>query len=81
MNNKDLQVLYNYITNEIKDNEIKEFITELRAYVNNGSWYDYELTTDDYNDTCMNITSSHSLKSKDSINNLIDDLENMKEVF
>ena len=81
MNNKDLQVLYNYITNEIKNDEIKEFISELREYVINGSYCDYEITTDDYNNTCINITTSHSLKSKDSIKNLIDELENIKEMF
>lgn len=81
MENKELQVIYNYIVNNVKDKDIKEFITALKDYVINGSYIDYELTTNDYNNTCLEITLSHGLVSRDSINNLIYDLESTKDIM
>lgn len=81
MEDKDLQVIYNYLTNNIDDKKIKELIYFLQDYVINGSLQDYELTTDDYNEVSRNIVTSHSLMSHDSIDNLINELQNIKEMF
>lgn len=45
--NKDLQVIYNYLTNEVPNDEIKELVIYLREYVLNGSWVEYETTPED----------------------------------
>jgi hypothetical protein len=45
--NKNLQVIYNYLTNDVSDEEIRELAIYLREYVLNGSWVEYETTEED----------------------------------
>lgn len=42
MKNKELQVLYNYIVNNVDDKDIKEFISYLQDYVYNGAMVDFD---------------------------------------
>jgi hypothetical protein len=45
--NKNLQVIYNYLTNDVSDEEIRELAIYLREYALNGSWVEYETTEED----------------------------------
>lgn len=71
---KELQVIYNYLVNDVSRNELRELVIYLREFINNGSLVDFELTTDDFNDLCMRVTTSHVLVSRTSVNHLINDL-------
>lgn len=72
--NKDLQVIYNYLINDVSRNDLRELIIYLKEFVNNGHMVDFKLTTEDFNDLCMNITTSHCLATRTSVNHLIEDL-------
>lgn len=72
--NKELQTIYNYLVNDVSRNDLRELVIYLREFINNGYLADFELTTDDFNELCVNITTSHILASKTSINHLINDL-------
>lgn len=45
--NKDLQVIYNYLTNEVPNEQIKELVIYLREFLFDGSWIEYETTPKD----------------------------------
>ena len=79
MKNNTLQVIYTYLINNVEDKDILELANELREYVINGSFTDYEITTIDYSDMFEEMVRQNPFTSKESIQNMIYALENIKE--
>ena len=78
-NNNTLQVIYTYLVNNVEDKDILELANELREYVVNGSFTDYEITTIDYSDMFEEMVRNNPFTSKESIQNMIYALENIQE--
>lgn len=45
--NKFLQVIYNYLTNDVSNDEIRELVIYLRHYVENDYTIDFETSAND----------------------------------
>lgn len=45
--NKDLQVIYNYLINDVSNDEIRELIIYLKEYTLNGLSVDYSTSKED----------------------------------
>lgn len=80
MKNRNCEVIYNYLVNEVDDKDINELVMYLRDYTINGSFQDGEITTTDVNDLCVDLVRYHTFVSKDSIQNLIYDLEKVQDL-
>lgn len=78
-NNNTLQVIYTYLVNNAEDKDILELANELREYVVNGSFTDYEITTTDYSDMFEEMVRNNEFTSKESVQNMIYALENIQE--
>lgn len=72
--NRELQVIYNYLVNDVSRNELRELVIYLREFTNYGHLAEFDATIDDYYDLSMNIILSHHLTNRTSINHLIEDL-------
>ena len=72
--NRDLQVIYNFLVNDVSRNELRELVIYLREFINNGTLAEFDAPIDDYYDLCMTIITSHHLTNRTSINNFINDL-------
>ena len=46
--NKDLQVIYNYLINDVSNDEIRELIVYLKHYIINEEAIEFELKKNDY---------------------------------
>ena len=78
-NNRTLQVIYAYLVDFVNDKDILELANDLREYVINGNEINYEITTLDYSDMFEEMVRNNLYTSKDSIQNMIYALENIKE--
>ena len=45
--NKFLQVIYNYLTNDVSNDEIRELVIYLRHYIENDYTIDFETSSND----------------------------------
>jgi hypothetical protein len=72
--NNELQVIYNYLVNDVSRNELRELVIYLREFIKDGYLAEFDATIDDYYDLSMNIILSHRLTNRTSINNFINDL-------
>lgn len=46
LKDKRTKAIYHYLTESVSDKELKELVDELKDYVDNGSFIDYEIDDD-----------------------------------
>lgn len=79
--NNTLQVIYTYLINYANNKDILELANALREYAINGSFVDYAITTTDYSDMFEEMVRNNLYTSKDSIQNMIYALENIRDEY